>query len=125
MKKIFFRHLLIGLLLGSVSSATVFAEVSDDHSVPAEVAPIAGLTLGGDAIGGDQLASLRGGAETVVNESMLNGSVHENQAYNLTTGGNLIGESSFAGSNGFSTVIQNSGNNVLIQNSTIVNVQIK
>lgn len=125
MKNNFFRHVMIGLLFTCVSSATVRAEAPDQDSASAGGAPVAGLTLGGDAIGGDQLDSLRGGAETVVNEHMLNGSVHENQAYNLTTGGNLIGESSFAGSSGFATVIQNSGNNVLIQNSTIVNVQVK
>lgn len=51
--------------------------------------------------------------------------MRDNQAYNLTTGGNLISEGAFAGSSGFATVIQNSGNNVLIQNSTIVNVQFK
>lgn len=125
MKNNFFRHLVIGLLLSNCLFATVHAELSDPDLAPAESVSSAGLSLGGEAIGGDQLESLRGGAETVVNANMLEGSVHENQAYNLTTGGNLIGESSFSGSSGFATVIQNSGNNVLIQNSTIVNVQMK
>jgi hypothetical protein len=125
MNNYFFRRVMISLLCGSVLSAMVRAEVPVHDLTSAEGASIAVVTLGGEPIGGDLLVSLRGGADTVVNDQMLNGSVHENQAYNLNTGGNLIGESSFAGSSGFATVIQNSGNNVLIQNSTNVNVQVK
>ncbi|MBS1132429.1 MAG: hypothetical protein H6R16_3431, partial [Proteobacteria bacterium] len=32
---------------------------------------------------------------------------------------------SFAGAAGFSTVVQNSGNNVLIQNATIINLRVQ
>jgi len=46
--------------------------------------------------------------------------VGENSA--LNTGYNSVSGSAFAGANGFSTVIQNSGNQVLIQNDLIVNV---
>lgn len=82
--------------------------------------------LGAVAINGDALDTFRGGAKVnVSNESFLHGAVSENQAYNLTTGSNLVTEGSFAGANGLSTVIQNSGNNVLIQNSTIVNLQVQ
>ena len=70
------------------------------------------------------LDARRGGTE-VVNDMKLNGVVSDNQAYNLITGGNSISEGSFAGSSGMPTVIQNSGNNVLIQNATIVNVQVQ
>jgi len=55
----------------------------------------------------------------------LNGIVSDNQAYNLVTGGNSISDGAFAGTSGMPTVIQNSGNNVLIQNATIVNVQVQ
>lgn len=70
------------------------------------------------------LASRRGGAG-VFNEAQLNGTVASNSATNVVTGTNSISDGAFAGSAGLSTVIQNSGNNVLIQNSTIVNVQLK
>ena len=70
------------------------------------------------------LATKRGG-DRVFNEAQLKGVVTDNQASNLTTGMNVISEGAFAGSSGLSTVIQNSGNNVLIQNATIVNVQLK
>jgi hypothetical protein len=61
----------------------------------------------------------------VFNHNKLKGVVADNSASNLTTGMNVISEGAFAGSSGLPTVIQNSGNNVLIQNSTIVNVQVK
>ena len=70
------------------------------------------------------LATKRGG-DRVFNDAQLKGVVADNQASNLTTGMNVISDGAFAGSSGLSTVIQNSGNNVLIQNATIVNVQLK
>ena len=70
------------------------------------------------------LATKRGG-DRVFNDAQLKGVVSDNQASNLTTGMNVISEGAFAGSSGMPTVIQNSGNNVLIQNATIVNVQLK
>jgi hypothetical protein len=70
------------------------------------------------------LATKRGG-DRVFNDAQLKGVVTDNQASNLTTGMNVISEGAFAGSSGLPTVIQNSGNNVLIQNATIVNVQLK
>ena len=70
------------------------------------------------------LATKRGG-DRVFNDAQLKGVVADNQASNLTTGMNVISEGAFSGSAGLSTVIQNSGNNVLIQNATIVNVQLK
>ena len=72
----------------------------------------------------DALATRRGG-DGVFNDNQLKGLVANNQASNLTTGMNVISDGAFSGSAGMPTVIQNSGNNVLIQNSTIVNVQLK
>lgn len=72
------------------------------------------------------LENYRGGSEfDVSNESFVSGTVGGNQAYNLSTGDNLITEGSFAGTSGFATVVQNSGNNVLIQTSTIINLQVQ
>ncbi|MBS3964841.1 MAG: hypothetical protein KGZ80_10180 [Methylomonas sp.] len=45
-------------------------------------------------------------------------------SYNNITGNNIIDSSSFSGSSGLVSVIQNSGNNVIIQDSTIINVTI-
>lgn len=81
--------------------------------------------LGGAPIASSALAARRGGDERIFSENKLKGVVADNKASNLTTGMNVISEGAFAGSSGLSTVIQNSGNNVLIQNATIVNVQVK
>ena len=55
----------------------------------------------------------------------LRGVVADNRAVNVTTGNNAISEGAFANTSGLPMVVQNTGNNVLIQNATIVNVQVK
>lgn len=67
----------------------------------------------------------RGGSEVHILDITSDGMVNDNVAYDLTTGHNYIGEGSFSGASGFPTVIQNSGNNVLIQNSTNINLQVQ
>ena len=47
-----------------------------------------------------------------------------NIATRNTNGNNSISDNAFAGAAGFVTAIQNTGNNVLIQNSTIINVSL-
>jgi hypothetical protein len=54
----------------------------------------------------------------------VRGTVENNSATNVVTGNNTI-SASFAGATGVPMVIQNTGNNVLIQNATIVNVQLQ
>jgi len=80
-----------------------------------------------DAVDADALAALRGGADqrNIANSNQLSGAVGDNSAANLVTGNNSIAGGSFANASGLPMVIQNSGNNVLIQNSTIVNVQLQ
>ncbi|WP_202414355.1 hypothetical protein [Duganella flavida] len=72
-----------------------------------------------------RLEQLRGGSEPVWNDMKLNGTVGANSAQNVVTGANTITDGAFANAVGLPTVIQNSGANVLIQNATIVNVQIR
>lgn len=74
-------------------------------------------------IAADRLEQYRGGTETIVNDTKLNGTVTGNSAINVTTGGNFIGGGSFANASGVPIVIQNTGANVLIQNATVVNLQ--
>ena len=81
--------------------------------------------FGGPAVSDELLDANRGGADLELNKIRSNGTVRDNQAYNLTTGSNLITDGAFGTANGFSTVIQNSGNNVLIQNSTIINLHMQ
>jgi hypothetical protein len=80
----------------------------------------------GTAVDAGRLDGMRGGdgnVSTTTNRATLRGGVNGNTATNVVGGGNLLSDGSFGNAAGISTVIQNSGSNVLIQNSTIVNVQ--
>lgn len=102
------------------------ASLSSVPSPPvSEIAIVAPNPFGSSPLTLDALASKRGGDGVVFNDMQLKGVVANNSASNLTTGSNAISDGAFAGSAGLSTVIQNSGNNVLIQNATIVNLQLK
>ena len=79
----------------------------------------------GAAVQSDRLDAQRGGTDTVNNNMQLDGSVRDNVAHNVVTGSNTIDAGSFANVSGIPTVIQNSGANVLIQNATIINLQLK
>ena len=72
----------------------------------------------------DVLAGLSGGTD-VSNKMTLNGTVSNNQADDVVTGYNSISAGSFQGASGVPMVIQNTGNNVLIQNAPIINVQFR
>ena len=74
------------------------------------------------SISDKELAEDRGGTETNTNNAT--GTVSGNVASQLTTGSNMISQGSFSNSSGIPIVIQNTGNNVLIQNSTILNLQL-
>lgn len=97
-------------------------------SVSAQPVPTAVDTsrnpFGSKPLAADDLAARRGG-DRMSNDIKLNGEVKDNYAKDVTTGSNQITAGAFAGSSGFSTTIQNSGNNVLIQNATILNIQMK
>ena len=80
----------------------------------------------GEALAPERLDNVRGGTETlVINEAGLSGLVSGNSAIDVSTGSNTITGAAFANASGIPVVIQNSGANVLIQNSTIVNLQLK
>lgn len=82
--------------------------------------------LGGiPAVSVDRLGGLRGGTDTVNNDMKLSGVVGSNAAVNVATGANIISDGAFANASGLPIVIQNSGANVLIQNATIINLQLK
>lgn len=88
------------------------------------LAPTEVLALG-KPVASEQLDDQRGGFDVVQNDMQLSGSVANNSAVNVATGHNLITEGSFANSRGFPMVVQNSGSNVLIQNATIINLQLQ
>ena len=97
------------------------------HAAPAPlVANHSTLSVGGDTVQAVDLEKLeheRGRADTVLNDTRLNGDVANNSATNVNTGSNTIDAGSFANMSGIPVVIQNSGANVLIQNATVINLQ--
>ena len=78
-----------------------------------------------DPIDSSRLDSYRGGFDLVKNDMKLIGSVANNTAEHVWSGNNVIADGAFSNASGFPMVVQNSGSNVLIQNATIVNVQLK
>lgn len=58
----------------------------------------------------------------VLNSSVLEATSTENVTIGGVTGNNLISSNAFTNAQGVVSLIQNSGNNVIIQNSTIVNL---
>lgn len=61
----------------------------------------------------------------VINDQDQDGNVTDNVAVGNTNGDNLINGEAFTNSSGFLSTVQNTGNNVLIQNSTIINVSVE
>ncbi len=114
------RRLIVMMLLGSALPLQVSADTADRQG---EVR--AAELFGSVAVDSQDLAISRGGTEVTLNDLKSNGVVSDNHASNLVTGSNWVTEGSFAGASGFATVVQNSGNNVVIQNATIVNLQVK
>ncbi|TAN08037.1 MAG: hypothetical protein EPN36_01375 [Rhodanobacteraceae bacterium] len=78
----------------------------------------------GSSVDNAKLASLYGGASSY-DTITLNGNVSNTTTSNVVTGLNEIGGGAFANAAGFPMVIQNTGNSVLIQNATIINVQMQ
>lgn len=78
----------------------------------------------GQAVTAGTLQHFSGGG-LVLNSQSLTGTVTGNTASQVSTGANSISGDAFSGATGIPTVVQNTGNNVLIQTGVIVNVQMK
>lgn len=97
--------------------------------VPLAAAESGGSDLGNAgvfdaALSDDMLAGQRGKA-LVTNTNDLDAALYENSAIDVVTGGNMVSDGSLTNNAGLATVIQNSGNNVLIQNAVILNIQMQ
>ena len=118
--------LLAGLPLAAICADVPVAPVTPAPPLSARAIepadkPVEGM---GKRVDSAVLARLSGGNETT--ETMtLNGNVANNTVDHVVNGANVIGTGAFSGAMGLPMVIQNSGNGVLIQNATIVNVQFR
>jgi hypothetical protein len=74
----------------------------------------------------DDLYQVRGlgGVLDVTNNNHLEAILTDNDASNNITGNNIIDRGSFNEASGVFSIIQNTGNNVIIQDSTIITVTI-
>lgn len=63
--------------------------------------------------------------QITLNNQDQDGDVTDNVAIGNTNGDNVINGQAFSDSSGFLSSVQNTGNNVLIQNSTIINVSVE
>jgi hypothetical protein len=74
----------------------------------------------------DRLAEQRGGQDdTYANINDARARVAETSVTNASTGNNIVTEGSITNNSGLPIVVQNSGNGVVIQNTTILNLQLK
>lgn len=101
-------------------SAPVPALASASAPAPRQFGATADDALLGDARGGSDLSSI----DTTL-DTTLSGTVSGNSAINVLTGSNVIQSGSFANMSGIPIIVQNTGANVLIQNATVINLQLK
>lgn len=113
------KHAIL-IFMAAASSMAATAAWAEDPPAPDNQAAAAFDAPVPDS----DLANYRGGAN-ITNTNDLNGTLYNNNALDSVTGSNFVTDGALAGSSGFSTLIQNSGNNVLIQNATILNLQVQ
>ena len=122
-KEYCFQAMLIALSSLAMSAASV---VCAEEAPGSSALSPASSDVFAKPVSAELLDSNRGGADTlVVNEHKLSATLSHNSASDLSTGTNAISDGAFVGSSGFPMVIQNTGNNVIIQNSTTLNLNLK
>jgi len=94
------------------TASPVFASGTDDSSAMLS-------SLGSTQVSSDQLAKLRGGEFHV---SSINIGNDSNNTANNSPTGSISNSQSVGNNTGFTTVLQNTGNNALLQSSTTVNI---
>lgn len=112
-----FHSFSIAALVFSLAAFSTEASAATDENILFGESP---------AIEDESLGEMRG---TALSPEILGIAVFDAMSTNNTStgtisGGNIIDAGAFSQSAGLSTIIQNSGNNVLIQSATILNVNI-
>ena len=111
------RQQILILILGFGSAIPLCADVLDDE-----------LGLSSALVSDHELDTNRGRADLDLvfqtSDSDQNALMQQNTLHSEGTGDNSISGNAFSGMTGMATVIQNTGNQVIIQDSTMVNVLI-
>ena len=115
-------------IAGAAFAADDVALASTTQSLPIVTATQAGgqpqsVDGFGVAVANEALERFRGGDATTDQEVDIHGEVGGNSANRIVSGDNAISGGAFGNAAGITTVIQNSGSNVLIQNGMNVHVQ--
>lgn len=123
----------VGLMILGLAAGAAYGsdeELATITWLSTEAAPAATDSGGpvlwpGRALSDESLAGYRGGAELQINDTEITGKVADNAAHHLKTGSNFITTGAFGNTSGVPITVQNTGNNVLIQNSTTINLTIQ
>ncbi len=115
------RHGTLSALATTLAVCATSPVIGAQPYTPTETPP----TPLGTAVSENTLALNRGGYALQINQNQLDARLYDNQAIGNITGTNSVSDSAFSGMSGFATIVQNSGNNVIVQNATILNVQLK
>jgi hypothetical protein len=125
------RHWRNTMLLAVLGTSCALAHAAPPANEPARTRAVdtsaampAPLPDEFNAAADDELDTARGGTGTTI-DTRLAGQVSGNTATNVQTGWNVINGGAFANMTGIPIVVQNSGANVLIQNATVIQLQLQ
>lgn len=126
MDMFYLKSVLLTVLL-MLCSAPLLA---DDEEAIAETDDALSAFESSAAITDDELNAHRAKEElhvdqVTVNDQEQDGYLIDNVAEDNVTGENRITDGSFTNASGFFSTVQNTGNNVLIQHSTVINVDVE
>ena len=110
---------------GSLMSVCTLAAIVCVGSAYAGDPIASGAASFGKPLTAEQLDQHRAGQELQLNLMDVKARLDNNQAINTLTGSNYITGEAFSKASGLPVAVQNSGNNVLIQNAFIVNMTLK
>lgn len=118
---------LAGALIGAASfPAMVLAEGSQGPPSQQIATVEPALPSLGRIVDDGRLESQRGGQDDAqISDMRSRAAITNTSTTNVSTGNNIITDGSLVNMPGMPIVVQNSGNNVVIQNSTILNLQLK
>ncbi|MFV0439232.1 MAG: hypothetical protein ACK5PS_17775 [Desulfopila sp.] len=122
------RSMTCCLLFFLIGIATTTVQSQESPALPADN----GIAEFGHPVSADTLGTLRGGqnidinnVDMLINKMNVNSALKDNVLGSATTGANLISNEAFSHASGISTVIQNSGNQVVINSALILNVRLQ
>lgn len=103
--------------------APVAETVAEDAPAHADRAEERSVSMASAKVGDSELDKNRGTfSPEQLNSTVLEANATQNVSVNSVTGNNIVNSSAFSSAAGLVNVIQNSGNNVVIQSSTVVNL---